>query len=293
MFCDIWEPSDNWAGISDQARRKKLQNKLNQRAYRRRHGKKGDQASSSSGESDNRGVICTIVRDTTIRQHEAEAGAASLIGAVRNDESILITLLAGCELIECPRRQALARTRIQQVYEDYSLHAPRPKALHTLIRLRVLAALAHNASCMGFPAEGLCRSDYISPYNTYGPLIPFQSRIASPALQPTLLQRTVLHHPWIDLFPFPRLRDNVLVGVVKGDLDDDELCADILEVKDEDLGDKPSLIVWGEPWDSKAWEANENFFTKWGFLVKGCPELLEATNCWRVKRGEEKFVFEV
>lgn len=34
MLCDIWEPSDNWSGISDQARRKKLQNKLNQRAYR-------------------------------------------------------------------------------------------------------------------------------------------------------------------------------------------------------------------------------------------------------------------
>ncbi|KAF4779978.1 hypothetical protein HER10_EVM0008320 [Colletotrichum scovillei] len=264
MLCDIWEPSDNWTGISDQARRKKLQNKLNQRAYH-----------------------------TAIKQQEAEAEAAILRGAYRNDESILTTLLAGCELIRCPRRQALARTRIHQVYEDYSLHAPRPKALHILVRLRVLAALAHNASCMGFPPEGLCRADYISPYNFYGPLIPVQSRIAGPALQPTPLQRTVLHHPWIDLFPFPRLRDNVLLGVAKGDLDDDDLCADILEVKDEDNSDKPSLIVWGEPWDWKAWEANENFFTKWGFLVKGCPELLEATNSWRVKRGEERFVFEV
>lgn len=234
-------------------------------------------------------MICTISKDTLSKEH----GATNLRGAPGNGESILTALLAGCELIRCPRRQALARIRIQQVYEDYSLHAPRPKALHTLVRLRVLAALARNASCMGFPPEGLCRPDYISPYNSYGPLIPFQSRKASPALQPTLLQRTVLHHPWIDLFPFPRLRDNVLIGVVRGDLDDDELCADILEVKDEDLSDKPSLIVWGEPWDWKAWEANENFFTKWGSLVKGCPELLEATNSWRVKRGEERFVFEV
>ena len=34
MLCDVWEPSDVWTGISDQSRRKKLQNKLNQRAYR-------------------------------------------------------------------------------------------------------------------------------------------------------------------------------------------------------------------------------------------------------------------
>ncbi|KXH63594.1 hypothetical protein CSAL01_09460 [Colletotrichum salicis] len=223
------------------------------------------------------------------KQHEA----TNREGTTLTGESILATLLAGCELIRCPRRQALARIRIQQVYEDYSLHAPRPKALHTLVRLRVLAALAHNASCMGFPPEGLCRADYISPYNSYGPLILTQSRIASPALQPTPVQRTVLHYPWIDLFPFPRLRDNVLLGVAGGSLDDDNLCADILEVKDEDLSDKPSLIVWGEPSDWKAWEANENFFEKWGFLVKGCPELLEATNSWRVKRGEERFVFEV
>lgn len=34
MLCDVWEPGDSWVGISNQARRKKLQNKLNQRAYR-------------------------------------------------------------------------------------------------------------------------------------------------------------------------------------------------------------------------------------------------------------------
>lgn len=35
MPCDVWEPSDSWVGISNQARRKKLQNKINQRAYRK------------------------------------------------------------------------------------------------------------------------------------------------------------------------------------------------------------------------------------------------------------------
>ncbi|KAI8261204.1 Aryl-alcohol dehydrogenase [Colletotrichum sp. SAR 10_77] len=173
MLCDVWEPADVWTGISDQNRRKKLQNKLNQRAY--------------------------------------------------------------------PQR------RVKEVYEGYSLHAPRPSALHVLIRLRVLAALAHNAAAMGFPPQGLCRDDFVSPYNLSGPLELENFDLTTPdreSLHPTNLQKRVLHHPWIDLFPFPVFRDNVLLAMESGLVDDDQLCADILEVKDEDLAGRPSLIVW-------------------------------------------------
>lgn len=31
---NIWEPGDDWAGVTNQSQRKKLQNRLNQRAYR-------------------------------------------------------------------------------------------------------------------------------------------------------------------------------------------------------------------------------------------------------------------
>ncbi|KAL0937056.1 uncharacterized protein CTRU02_206787 [Colletotrichum truncatum] len=112
-----------------------------------------------------------------------------------------------------------------------------------------------------------------------------------PDLCPTGLQRKIIHHPWIDLFPFPTFRDNILLGMEAGVVFDDELCADILEVKDEDLERRPSLIVWGKSWEQKAWEANEAFFQKWGFLVGNCPELLETTNYWGGKRGEPVIVF--
>ncbi|WYZ38244.1 hypothetical protein EsH8_III_000158 [Colletotrichum jinshuiense] len=230
---------------------------------------------------------------TVAVEHHGASGYTANDG---NSDTVLATLFEGCALIKCPGRLDVARNRIQQVYEDYLLHSPRPAALHILVRLRVLSALANNAARMGVPPEGLCRDDSISLYNLTGPPRPgvLDPHTSSPlALQPTPLQRTVLHHPWIDLFPFPRLRDNVLLGMEAGRLDDDELCADILEVKDEDLSGKPSLIVWGESWDWTAWEANDAFFRKWGFLARGCPELLEATNRWRAKRGEKKVVFEV
>ncbi|KAH9240785.1 hypothetical protein K456DRAFT_1744621 [Colletotrichum gloeosporioides 23] len=248
MLCDVWEPADVWTGISDQNRRKKLQNKLNQRAY------------------------------------------------PPGQDSILPTLLGGCALIKCPQRLSLAQSRVKEVYEGYSLHAPRPSALHVLIRLRVLAALAHNAAAMGFPPQGLCREDFISPYNLSGPLELENFDLTTPgreSLRPTDLQRRILHHPWIDLFPFPIFRDNVLLAMASGLVDDDQLCADILEVKDEDLAGRPSLIVWGQSWDCMAWEANEAFFRKWGFLTRGCPEMLEATNYWRSRRGERSIIYEV
>ena len=37
---------------------------------------------------------------------------------------------------------------------------------------------------------------------------------------------------------------------------------------------------------------SEGFLRKWGWLLNGLPELLEATNRWRVERGEEPFVYD-
>ncbi|KPM40516.1 hypothetical protein AK830_g6071 [Neonectria ditissima] len=210
-------------------------------------------------------------------------------------DSTATTLFEGCALLTCPTRIAQVRDLMRQAYEDYTLRIPRPAALHVLVRLNVLTALARNAALLGFPPEGLCRDDFISPHNTRGSRIAGQpgADTACPGpLQPTDLQKTVLHHPWIDLFPFPPFRDNVLMGMAAGLVDDDELCADILEVQDEDLASKPSLIVWGKSSDAMSWEANPSFFRKWGFLVRGCPEIVEATNYWRAKRGETNVIFE-
>jgi hypothetical protein len=172
---------------------------------------------------------------------------------------------------------------------DYSLNAPRPAQLPVLIRLNVLDALARNAAMMGFPPEGLCADSFVSPFNDVGPRLP-HTILPPPAfptiLAPTALQRKIQHHPWIDLFPFPRFRDNMLRALDTGHFDEDELCLDILDVNGNDLGDKPALIVWGESSDSRAWEVSVPFLRKWGWLVRGCPEILEGTNYWRGLRGE-------
>jgi len=87
------------------------------------------------------------------------------------------------------------------------------------------------------------------------------------------------------------MRDNMLNGIVAGIFDEDELCADLLNVEDNREDEKPSLIVWGSPWDPQGWEASVAFLRKWGWLINGCLEVLEATNVWRQKRGEKQLSF--
>ncbi|KAF3360540.1 hypothetical protein VdG1_01500 [Verticillium dahliae VDG1] len=162
----------------------------------------------------------------------------------------------------CPRKSASIQALILDTFQDYSLNAPRPSQLQLLIRLNVLDGLARNAEALGFPVKGLCADEFISPFN-------YQNG-HRPSSQPS--------HP-------ESLRT----------IDEDELCSDLLNVEDTNWSDveKPSLILWGEPWDIKGWEASAAFLRKWGWITQGCPELIEGTNYWRRIRGEQGIVFDV
>ena len=200
-------------------------------------------------------------------------------------------------LLPCLHKRARARKLIRLAYKDYNLGTARPTNLQIVIRLNVLNALARNAVAMEFPPEGLCRDEFVSPYCQHGPVDITRGRSPSTPvpdnLRATVAQRSIPHHPWIDLFPFPRFRDNMLHATAVGAFDEDELCLDMLEVDGPEhlLSSKPSFLVWGESWDNRAWEASVPFLLKWGWLLRGCPEIIESTNRWRQKRGEKGLMF--
>lgn len=181
---------------------------------------------------------------------------------------------------------------VRRAYEEYTLNAPRLSALPLLTRINVLNAFADNAKRLGIPADGLCRDDIISPFNLLGPYSLMEPQWACSGvptvLQPTPLQRAVIHHPWIDLFPFPTMRDSMLRLMALGSLQDDEFCLDILELSDGDLRTRPAMLVWGDPSNCSSWEVNSAFLRKWGFLIENCPAIMESTNYWRAMRGEER-----
>lgn len=157
---------------------------------------------------------------------------------------------------------------------------PSPSHLPMLIKFNVWRALVSNTYTLGLTIEQTGDDDALSPFTTNSPLIP--SHLPT-ALIPTALQKRIPHHPWLDLIPFPRMRDNLIRA---GDAWDEELCGDMMGFFHESSG-REGVIVWGEPWDPRGWEASEEFLAYWGWAIEGCCEIVESTNYWRARRGEK------
>jgi hypothetical protein len=172
---------------------------------------------------------------------------------------------------------------------DPSEYCPLPSDhLLSLIRYNLYRAVAANSWSLGIDPR-LMHSDIPSPFISDDPAISSFCLSLPPSLCPTALQRNVPHHPYIDLFPFPPMRDFLLQF---GDsIDEDLLCADFAgENLHSDFGEHTGLIVWGEPWDPHSWEIAEPLWKKWSWVLRGCSEILEATNYWRQRRGEPRLV---
>ncbi|KEY76624.1 hypothetical protein BA78_7641 [Aspergillus fumigatus] len=135
---------------------------------------------------------------------------------------------------------------------------------------------------IGMTPEWMRSDDAVSIFNLQQPS--FALERIPPSLRPTPIQLQVPHHPWLDFFPFPRMRDLLILA---GDaFDDDELCHDLMAFWDT-RNSAATLLVWGDSWDPKNWEVTEKFAHKWTWMIRDSPELLASTNFWRRSRGEK------
>ncbi len=89
-------------------------------------------------------------------------------------------------------------------------------------------------------------------------------------LQPSALQLAVKHRNWIDRFPFPRLRDNMILLADRIDLDSFVY----------DLFNLPSLTLrsGGEKctWNPTSWRMEREFAGKWGHLFMSQVKLFAS-----------------
>lgn len=178
----------------------------------------------------------------------------------------------------------------ETAYKSYILGDPTSDHLLTLTRVNVFRACGHNLKSIGFNMDDMT-DDAISPFSLAASpeeLLSIETTQMPLSLRPTKIQRTVPHHPWLDFFPLPKMRDNLIQA--GDDWDDEQLCHDIMGFWDSPTDGHAGLLVWGEPWDVKNWELTEAFLKKWQWVVRGCPELMNSTNAWRAKRGE-KLIF--
>lgn len=170
---------------------------------------------------------------------------------------------------------------------------PVDQKLLTLLHFNLVRAISILVTMLKQDPKKM-NDDLESPFISDDPDLDIQQ--LPPMMRPTVLQKTVPHHPEADMFPFPEWRDNFILG--GKDIDDVELCMDLLYgVEDEtDHGSsvgRTGMIVWDEPWLQTSWEIEEGFARKWGRLVKGCHSLIESTNFWRASRGERPILLDV
>lgn len=158
--------------------------------------------------------------------------------------------------------------------------------LLTLVHNNIIRGLVANATLLSYPWNTVCQDDSLSSFST--DKAPSQSSLPF-NLQPTELQQKESHHPWLDLIPFPRFRDNVLHKLAcSKEWDETELCEDLTGVGKFQLScSRPGLMIWGEnSWDAHNWEVTDEFAHKWHDVLDGCWDLIASSNVWRKRRGE-------
>lgn len=111
----------------------------------------------------------------------------------------------------------------------------------------VFAALFNNGLILGIPC-GIQVPILSRPCTAKTPL----------SLHPTERQMTVLHIPWIDRFPFPNMRDNVIQ--LSGIIDEEVFLCDLFTT------DSFTIAPDSVSWDPTVWVVTKPFEDKWGYL---------------------------
>jgi hypothetical protein len=167
-------------------------------------------------------------------------------------------------------------------HREYLRGFPEADMLLNLIQFNTTRALVIIAKTMGVGEESM-----VPGARSRLPITGINAAtldLLPPGLQPTHLQLSVSHHPWVDIIPIAGIRDNILLRD-EALYDKAELCRDLRGFQQVAHG-HGGMNTWKDPWDPDGWEFSEAFAIKWPWVIKECHELLESTNHWRRMRNE-------
>ncbi|KAK4060618.1 hypothetical protein Trihar35433_10026 [Trichoderma harzianum] len=191
------------------------------------------------------------------------------------------------------------RRLYELVTRHVAQHTLDSQLLLSVMQFNVIRAAGVNAAVIGIGMD-IMAEDVVSPFYTGAgtqlalPSAPGSSsapyhkelQYLPPNLQPTALQKLVIHHPWIDVCAQPSLRDALLRRL--HNLDEDEFCHHMfLQSGESDKDGMIGMVVWGEAWDPASYEISATMIRKWPWIVNECPDIIRTTNYWRAKRQED------
>lgn len=312
---------DEWRGTTDPSVRRRVQNRLAQRTYRLRRRQMLGIPDKPSKRAANKTVSTTRTSaaqcsnqigpdylgsartgaDSPSCQRQAEDRGHLTDNRLKVCDNDKLSVAPYTWTDPAPWYTNPAAVVVQFQELRLGRHAGRsPSNDHLLciMQFNVMRAFETISSIIGLSPTNLIDDDASSPFSPYtyalshhpsAENIP-QMRLPK-SLAPTALQRSTPHHPWLDILPFPQMRDNLLrlesdtnTAMEKHQYDADSLCHWMVGL---DANQKESgLILWGDPWNLASWEVTAEFFHKWGWTLEGCVDLFRSTNYWRVRRGE-------
>ncbi|KZM20307.1 hypothetical protein ST47_g8448 [Ascochyta rabiei] len=209
-------PGVDWTTTGNAVERRKRQNRLNQRVQRQRR----------------RALAARSQIPATTGDHAEEALLAQLASLQCFANLQILGPQAPSSIKHLFLLEATARTA-------YAKRSPRTDILLGLTQLNVRRALLANIEVLGLTASEM-DGDALSPFSISGTWRPEQAKDQLPvALRPTMVQRSVPHHPWLDLLPDAAFRNNLILLDAAGLLDEEQLC--------RDMCGRYGVIVWKDP----------------------------------------------